>query len=84
MVCGAFHSGQETATPTKAGYIRADQFVTLIFRLQYGGGPYIPVCLLSGVSGSETVGDQAHTGTLTVDTSGDHVDESRRAVFQGS
>ena len=23
---GSFHSGQEIATPTKAGYIRADQF----------------------------------------------------------
>ena len=30
----------------KAGYICADQTVIFIFRLQKGGGPYIPVCRL--------------------------------------
>lgn len=30
------------STPTMAEYICADQPVTLIFRLQHGGGPYIP------------------------------------------
>src|ERR1700739_2213422 len=30
--------------PTKAAYICADQPVTFTFRLQYGGGPYIPYC----------------------------------------
>jgi hypothetical protein len=29
--------------PTKAVYIRADQPVTLTFRLRQGGGPYMPV-----------------------------------------
>jgi hypothetical protein len=32
---------QEIATPTEAGYIRADHSVIFIFRLQNGGGPYI-------------------------------------------
>jgi hypothetical protein len=38
----AFHPGQECFTPTKAVYVCADQPVTLPFRLQQDGGPYIP------------------------------------------
>src|SRR5580704_11514184 len=34
--------------PTKAAYICADQPVTFTFRLQQGGGPYIPDCRPTG------------------------------------
>ena len=38
----AFHPGQEVFPPTKAVYICADQPCPSLFRLQFGGGPYIP------------------------------------------
>ena len=44
---GGIHHGQESCTPPKAEYIGADQTVISIFRLQFCGGPYIPLCSLS-------------------------------------
>jgi hypothetical protein len=40
---GGIHHGQESLTPPKAEYIGADQTVISIFRLQFCGGPYIPI-----------------------------------------
>ncbi len=38
----AFHQGPELEAHAKTGYICADQTVIFTFRLQQGGGPYIP------------------------------------------
>ena len=40
---GGIHHGQESWTPPKAEYIGADHTVISIFRLQFCGGPYIPI-----------------------------------------
>src|SRR5438477_11420397 len=45
----AFHPGQEGFPPTKAVYICADQPCPSLFRLQFGGGPY-----MSGLSTTRT------------------------------
>ena len=45
---GGIHHGQESCTPPKAEYIGADQTVISIFRLQFCGGPYIPIMLHIG------------------------------------
>jgi hypothetical protein len=37
-------SRSRASAHTKAGYISADHTVTFTFRLQQGGGPYIPSC----------------------------------------
>ena len=47
-----FHHGQESQTPTKAEYIGADHLSIRVFRLQFCGGPYIPIMLLNGKHGS--------------------------------
>ena len=51
-IAGGIHHGQESLTPPKAEYIGADQTVISIFRLQFCGGPYIPIKELSGSFGS--------------------------------
>jgi hypothetical protein len=38
-----FHYGQGALTPPKAEYIGADHNVSLSFRLQLSGRPYIPI-----------------------------------------
>lgn len=45
---GGIHHGQESCTPPKAEYIGADQTVISIFRLQFCGGPYIPIIRVNG------------------------------------
>jgi hypothetical protein len=45
---GGIHHGQESLTPPKAEYIGADQTVISIFRLQFCGGPYIPIIVVIG------------------------------------
>ncbi|MGA7312376.1 MAG: hypothetical protein WBX22_00265, partial [Silvibacterium sp.] len=41
QLSGAFSSRNSVSSTRKAVYIRADQHAIPIFRLQYGGGPYI-------------------------------------------
>jgi hypothetical protein len=50
---GGIHHGQESLTPPKAEYIGADQTVISIFRLQFCGGPYIPIIVLIGTFQSD-------------------------------
>ena len=45
---GGIHHGQESWAPPKAEYIGADQTVISIFRLQFCGGPYIPIMMIIG------------------------------------
>ena len=45
---GGIHHGQESWTPPKAEYIGADQTVISLFRLQFCGGPYIPIMSING------------------------------------
>ena len=45
---GGIHHGQESWTPPKTEYIGADQTVVSIFRLQFCGGPYIPIIVHNG------------------------------------
>jgi hypothetical protein len=45
---GGIHHGQESLTSPKAEYIGADQTVISIFRLQFCGGPYIPIMAITG------------------------------------
>jgi hypothetical protein len=52
---GGIHHGQESLTPPKAEYIGADQTVISIFRLQFCGGPYIPIIVLIGWSQSPLI-----------------------------
>jgi hypothetical protein len=50
MKAGGIHHGQESLTPPKAEYIGADQTAISIFRLQFCGGPYIPIMLDIGLT----------------------------------
>ena len=45
---GGIHHGQDSWAPPKAEYIGADQTVISIFRLQFCGGPYIPIMMIIG------------------------------------
>jgi hypothetical protein len=40
---GGIHHGQESLTPPKAEYFGADLIVHPSYRLQFCGGPYIPI-----------------------------------------
>jgi hypothetical protein len=66
---GGIHHGQESLTPPKAEYIGADQTVISIFRLQFCGGPYIPIMksILSGVLTCEDSRGAGSSGVSTFD-----------------
>jgi len=47
---GGIHPGQESWTPPKAEYIGPDHTVISIFRLQFCGGPYMPIMHHNGLN----------------------------------